>query len=413
MKRPRADLFQKCWSFTRHKEVQANGMYPYFKAIESGAGPKVTINSREFLMFGSNNYLGLTQNERVREDAKRAVDRYGSGCTGSRFLNGTLKIHEETEHRLTQFLRKEKCLMFSTGFQVNLGVISTLVGRDDWILCDRMNHASIIEGCRLSFGRTIKYRHNDLYDLERILNSVEFEDNSGGTLAVTDAVFSMEGDLANLPGLVALKQKYPLRIMIDDAHGVGVMGPNGRGTAEHFGVESDIDLIMGTFSKSFGSLGGFIAGDEDIIEYVKHHARALMFSASMPPANVATVLAALTIMETEPERRQRVLQHADRVRDGLRQMGLRVGETANSPIVAVLVGDQDRLLRFWKLLFEAGLFTNPVPVPAVPPNGDLIRMSFMASHTDQQIDQVLERFEAVGKRLGVLDGSLEGVARRR
>lgn len=401
MKRPRTDLFQKCWSFTRAKEVQANGMYPYFKAIESGAGPKVNINSREFLMFGSNNYLGLTQNERVREDAKRAVDRYGSGCTGSRFLNGTLKIHEETEHRLAQFLRKETCLMFSTGFQVNLGVISTLVGRDDWILGDRMNHASIIEGCRLSFGRTIKYRHNDLYDLERILNSVEFEDNSGGTLVVTDAVFSMEGDLANLPGLVALKQKYPLRIMIDDAHGVGVMGPNGRGTAEHFGVESDIDLIMGTFSKSFGSLGGFIAGAEDIIEYVKHHARALMFSASMPPANVATVLAALTIMETEPEHLARLWENTHRMHTGFRQLGFNIGRT-ETPVIPIILGDFELVMNFWTELFEAGIFVNPIVPPGIPEELSLLRTSTMTSHTDEMIDTVLDHFQRIGKKLGVL-----------
>jgi 8-amino-7-oxononanoate synthase len=401
MKRGRVDLFQKAWSFTRAKEIQANGMYPYFKAIESGAGPKVFIGGREYLMFGSNNYLGLTQNERVRRAAKEAIDRYGSGCTGSRFLNGTLKIHEETEARLAAFVRKPRALMFSTGFQVNLGVISTLVGRDDSILCDRMNHASIIEGCRLAFGRTIKYRHNDIYDLERILNSVEFEDNAGGTLVATDGVFSMEGDLANLPGLVALKKKYPIRIMLDDAHGIGVMGPNGRGTAEHFGVESEIDLIMGTFSKSFGSLGGFIAGEEPIVEYVKHHARALIFSASMPPSNVATVLTALDIMEKEPEHHARLWENTRRLQQGLRQLGFDIGRT-ETPVIPVLLRDFALVMNFWKDLFEAGIFVNPIVPPGIAEELSLLRTSTMASHTPAMIGAALDAFERIGKKHKVI-----------
>ena len=401
MKRTRVDLFQKAWSFTRHKEVQANGMYPYFKAIESGAGPKVKIAGREYLMFGSNNYLGMTQDTRVRAAAKEAVDLYGSGCTGSRFLNGTLKIHEAAEERLAAFLHRPKCLMFSTGFQANTGAISSLVGRDDVILCDRMNHASIIEGCRLSFGRTIKYRHNDMYDLERILNSVEFEDNPGGTLVVTDGVFSMEGDLANLPGLVALKHKVPIRIMVDDAHGVGVMGPNGRGTGEHFGVDSDIDLVMGTFSKSFGSLGGFVAGEEAVIEYVKHHARSLIFSASMPPANVATVLAVLDIIEKEPVHLARLWENTKRLQAGFRQLGFDIGRT-ETPVIPVILRDFDLVMRFWTELFEVGIFVNPIVPPGIQEELSLLRTSTMASHTPAMIDRFLDESARIGRRLGVV-----------
>lgn len=401
MKRTRVDLFQKAWSFTKVKEIQANGLYPYFKAIESGAGPRVKIQGRDYLMFGSNNYLGLTQNEKIRKAARDAIDHYGSGCTGSRFLNGTLKIHEEAEERLAAFVRKEKALMFSTGFQVNLGTISTLVGRDDSVLCDRLNHASIIEGCRLSFGRTLKYRHNDMYDLERIINSVEVEDNNGGTLVVTDGVFSMEGDLANLPGLVALKQKYPIRIMVDDAHGTGVMGPYGRGTAEHFGVEPDIDLVMGTFSKAFGSLGGFIAGDETVIEYIKHTSRELIFSASMPPPCVATVLAALDVMEHEPEHHARLWDNTRRLQKGFRDLGFNIGRT-ESPVVPVILGDFELVMTFWKELFAAGIFVNPIVPPGIPEEFSLLRTSTMASHTPEMIDTCLDRFAAAGKKFGVI-----------
>ena len=274
--------------------------------------------------------------------------------------------------------------MFSTGFQANTGAISSLVGRDDVILCDRMNHASIIEGCRLSFGRTIKYRHNDMYDLERILNSVEFEDNPGGTLVVTDGVFSMEGDLANLPGLVALKHKVPIRIMVDDAHGVGVMGPNGRGTGEHFGVDSDIDLVMGTFSKSFGSLGGFVAGEEAVIEYVKHHARSLIFSASMPPANVATVLAVLDIIEKEPVHLARLWENTKRLQAGFRQLGFDIGRT-ETPVIPVILRDFDLVMRFWTELFEVGIFVNPIVPPGIQEELSLLRTSTMASHTPMPI----------------------------
>jgi 8-amino-7-oxononanoate synthase len=397
----RLDLFQKCRNFTRHKEAEANGVYPYFKAIESGADAEVVIRGRKMIMIGSNNYLGLTAHPKVKESAKKAIERYGTGCTGSRFLNGTLDIHEELEHRLAKFTRKEKCLLFSTGFQTNLGVISTIVGKDDTILCDRMNHASIIDGCRLAFGRTVKFKHNDMIDLERILTSVEMEESGGPNLLITEGVFSMEGDLGDLPDVVALKKKYGFRILLDDAHGIGYMGANGHGVAEHFGVEKDIDLVMGTFSKSFASLGGFVAGDGAVMDYIKHHARALIFSASMPPSCVATVLAALDIIEKEPEHRERLWKNTRKMWAAYRDLGFDIGKT-QSPVIPIILGDFERTLLFWKELFEAGVFVNPIVPPAVPADMCLLRTSYMATHTADILDRVIEIFGKIGKKLGVI-----------
>lgn len=401
MKQSEIDLFNKCRSFTRHKEAEAEGLYPYFKAIESGADAEVMIQGRKMIMIGSNNYLGLTTHPRVKEAAKAAIDKYGSGCTGSRFLNGTLDIHEELEERLARFMNKEKCLLFSTGFQANLGAISTVVGRDDTILCDRMNHASILDGCRLSYGRTLKFRHNDMEDLERLLTSSDLQETDSATLVITEGVFSMEGDLGEVKEIVGLKRKHGFRVLLDDAHGVGYMGPGGRGVAEHFGVESEVDIIMGTFSKSFASLGGFIVGDGDVIDYVKHHARPLIFSASMPPANVATVLAALEIMENEPEHRERLWKNTRRMNAAFRELGFQIGKT-ESPVIPIIIGDMDRTMRFWKELFEAGVFVNPIVPPGVPPDLSLLRTSYMATHTEEELDQVLGIFAKIGKRLGVI-----------
>ena len=398
---PRTDLFQKCRNYTRHKEAEANGLYPYFKAIESGADAEVMIKGRKMIMIGSNNYLGLTTHPKVKEAAKKAVEKYGSGCTGSRFLNGTLDIHEELEHRLAKFIRKERALLFSTGFQTNLGTISTLVGKDDVILCDRMNHASIIDGCRLAFGRTIKFKHNDMEDLERVLNSPDVEDVAGSVLVITEGVFSMEGDLGALPQIARLKKKYGYRILLDDAHGIGYMGPNGRSTAEHFGVEKETDLIMGTFSKSFASLGGFIAGPTESIDFIKHNARALIFSASMPPSAVATVLAAVDIMESEPQHRERLWRNVRKMQSAYRDLGFNIGRT-ESPVVPIIIGDFEKTLIFWRELFEAGVFVNPIISPAVPPDMCLLRTSYMATHTDEELDRVLEIMGRIGKKLGVL-----------
>jgi 8-amino-7-oxononanoate synthase len=401
MSSARTDLFQKCRNYTRHKDAEANGLYPYFKAIESGADAEVMIKGRRMIMIGSNNYLGLTTHPKVKEAAKKAIDKYGSGCTGSRFLNGTLDIHEELEHRLARFVRKEKALLFSTGFQTNLGTISVLVGKDDVILCDRMNHASIIDGCRLAFGRTIKFKHNDMEDLERVLTSVEMEEIAGSVLVITEGVFSMEGDFGALPQIVRLKKRYGFRILLDDAHGIGYMGPNGRSTAEHFGVERDTDLIMSTFSKSFASLGGFVAAEGEVIDYIKHNARALIFSASMPPSAVATVLAALDIMEKEPEHRERLWRNVRRMHGAYRDLGFNIGGS-QSPVVPIIVGDFEKTLVFWRELFEAGVFVNPIISPAVPPDMCLLRTSYMATHTDEELDRVVEIMERIGKKLGVI-----------
>jgi 8-amino-7-oxononanoate synthase len=398
---PRADLFQKCRNYTRHKEAEASGLYPYFKAIESGADAEVMIKGKKMIMIGSNNYLGLTTHPRVKEAAVAAIQKYGSGCTGSRFLNGTLDIHEELEHRLAKFIRKEKALLFSTGFQTNLGTISTLVGKDDVILCDRMNHASIIDGCRLAFGRTVKFKHNDIEDLERCLNSPDMEEANGSVLVITEGVFSMEGDLGALSQIARLKKKYGYRILLDDAHGIGYMGANGRSTAEHFGVEKETDLIMGTFSKSFASLGGFIAGPTEAIDYIKHNARALIFSASMPPSAVATVLACVDIMEKEPEHREHLWRNVRKMQSAYRDLGFNIGRT-ESPVVPVIIGEFEKTLIFWKELFEAGVFVNPIVSPAVPADMCLLRTSYMATHTDAELDRVIDTMGRIGKKLGVI-----------
>ena len=392
-------LFDKCKNYTRVTETKEAGYYPYFKPIQSGANTTVKIYGREMIMVGSNNYLGLTQHPKVKEASIKAVEKYGSGCTGSRFLNGTLDIHEELESKLAHFMKKESCLVVSTGFQTNQAVISTVVGKDDVIIIDRSNHASIIDGCRLSFGRTLKYKHNDMADLERILSRL---DNPSKALIIVDGVFSMEGNLANLPKIVKLKKKFGARLMVDDAHGIGVMGHNGRGTAEHFGVENETDIIMGTFSKSFASLGGFVVATESVINYIKHNARALMFSASPPPAAVATVLAALEIMGQEPERRDRLRAITKKMLTAFKAMGFDTGET-QTPIIPIVTGELPTTFEFWKRLFSNGVFTNPVVAPAVPPNRSMIRTSYMATHQDKELNKVLEIFRKVGKEMGLIN----------
>jgi len=385
------------------------GCYPYFHPIQENEATEVVIGGKRLVMVGSNNYLGLTQDPRVKEAAVRAVEKYGSGCTGSRFLNGTLDLHVELEDRLARFMGTESALTFSTGFQVNLGVISTLVGKDDFVFCDRENHASIFDGCRLSFGGMKKYRHNDMEDLERQLASVPRE---SGKLIVTDGVFSMRGDLADLPRIVELADAYDASVMVDDAHAIGVFGKNGRGTAEHFGLEDRVDLIMGTFSKSLASLGGFITGREPVIHYIKHHARALIFSASITPASAAAALAALDIMEKEPERRERLWRNARRMKKEFEAIGLDTAGT-RSVIVPVRVGADLETFRFWKALFDAGVFANPVISPAVPPGEGLIRTSYMATHTEKELDLVVSVLRRVGPSFGVARGKARGGAAAR
>lgn len=393
-----SDLLDKCFSFTRADEAMAMDMYPYFTPIQEVRGNKIKVNGKEMIMVGSNNYLGLINHPRVMKAAQAAVDRYGVATCGSRFLNGTLDIHVELEERLAKFMKREAALTFSTGFQTNQGIISTLVGKGDAVITDRMVHASIIDACRLSFGSIYKFKHNDMEDLERILSSL---DKKGGKLIVVDGVFSMEGDLANLPEIVRLAKKHKAKIMVDDAHGIGVMGKNGRGTAEHFGVEEEIDLIMGTFSKSFASLGGFVAGKKQVISYIKHFARALIFSASITPASVATVLATLDIIETEPERRERLWQITNKMKQGFQAMGYNTGPT-ETPIIPIIIGNDEMAFLLWRFLREDGLFTNPVIYPAVPKGQSLIRTSYSATHTDDELDIVLRSFEKCGKLIGLI-----------
>ncbi len=393
------DLFEKCYKDTRAEEAIAQGYYPYFKAIQSGAGSTVMIDGKEFIMIGSNNYLGLTQDPRIKQSAIDAIDKFGSGCTGSRFLNGTLSLHEELEDKLADFVHKEAALIFSTGFQTNQGTISSVVGKDDIIFGDRANHASIVDGCRLSFGKTYKFKHNDMEDLERLLKNQQ--NNNAGKLIISDGVFSMEGEITNLPGLVKLAKKYNTRLMIDDAHSCGVLGKHGQGTGEYFDMEDDIDLIMGTFSKSFASLGGFIAGEKKVIGFIKHNARALIFSASMPPSAVATVNTALDILKSEPERLDNLWKNTEKMKKGFDEMGFNTGNT-KTPIIPIIIGEDMQTFGFWKILFEHGIFSNPVVSPAVEPGHALLRTSYMATHTDEELDQVLEIFYKVGKKFGLI-----------
>ncbi|MBN2356371.1 aminotransferase class I/II-fold pyridoxal phosphate-dependent enzyme [candidate division KSB1 bacterium] len=375
------------------------GWYPYFKAIDSGADNEVTIKGKKFIMIGSNNYLGLTQDARVKKAAIDAVERFGSGCTGSRFLNGTLSIHEELEERLADFMGTEAVLIFSTGFTTNQGTISTLVGRKDLVIGDSDNHASIVDGTRLAFGRALKYRHNDMQDLDKVLkNNIKPEN---GILIVTDGVFSMGGDIVDLPNLVQVAKKYKARVMVDDAHSIGVLGKNGRGTCEHYGLEKEVDLVMGTFSKSFASIGGFIAGSEEVVHFIKHMARALIFQASPPPASVATVIAALDILQKEPERREKLWYNVHKMKKGFDQMGFNTG-VSQTPIIPIIIGDDEKTFGFWRLLFENGIFANPVISPAVPPGMSLIRTSYMATHSEAELDHVLGVFEQLGKQFGII-----------
>ncbi len=392
------DLFDKCKNFTEAKKVIEAGIYPYFIPISSGQDTQVTIDGREMIMIGSNNYLGLTSHPDVKQAAIEAIKVYGSGCTGSRLLNGTLDIHVELEEKLARFMNKESALVFSSGFKTNLGTISALINKGDFVITDRSDHASIVDGCRLSFGKVLKFMHNDMADLKRVLSSVP---NDSGKLIIVDGVFSMEGDIANLPEIVGLAREYNSRVMVDDAHSIGVLGENGRGTAEHFNLEDEVDIIMGTFSKSFASIGGFIAASEEVIHYVKHFSRPFIFSASPPPAAVATVSKALDIIISEPERRKHLWQITRKMMDGYRGLGFDIGHS-QTPIIPIIVGEDVKTFQFWRMLFDEGIFANTAVSPAVPPGTARIRTSYIATHTDEQMNRVLEVFEKVGKKMGVI-----------
>lgn len=391
------DIFEKCFTYQDARMAQAAGLYPYFLPLEDTEGTEVVVDGRRILMIGSNNYLGLTTDPRVRQAAVDATLRYGTSCTGSRFLNGTLRIHQELEARLADYVGKQAALVFSTGYQTNLGTISCLVQRGDVVVADKDDHASIVDGCMLALGELRRFSHNDLGHLDRVLGGI---DPKAGRMVVVDGVYSMGGDLAPLPQLIEVCKTHGARIMVDDAHSLGVMG-GGRGTAAHFGVTDDVDLIMGTFSKSFASLGGFIAGADDVIHYIQHHARALIFSASMPASNVAAVMAALEIMENEPERVDRLWEVTERMRAGLKRLGFNMGPSV-TPVIPIVTGDVATTILAWKKCFEAGLYTNPVLAPAVPPDQCLLRTSYMATHTDEQIDRALDILGTVGREMDLI-----------
>ncbi len=391
-------LQRKTSHYTEPQKIARMGLYPFFRVIESDQDTSVTMNGKKVLMFGSNSYMGLTNHPRIKEACIKAIEKYGSGCAGSRFLNGTLDIHIELERQLAEFVEKDAALVFSTGFQTNLGVIPTVTGRNDYILIDELDHASIIEATRLSFAKVLKFRHNDMNSLEHLLKKCE---PGRIKLIVVDGIYSMEGDIANLPGIVKLADEYEATVMVDDAHAIGVIGKQGSGTASHFGLTNQVDLIMGTFSKSLASLGGFIASDFDTINYMKHHSRSLIFSASITPASAAAVIAALDIIKSEPERRAKLWELTYHCLDSFKRMGFDIGKS-ETPIIPLYIRDNLKTLKLTRMLLDEGVFVNPVVSPAVNKDSTLIRFSLMATHTKDQVDIALEKISKLGKKLGII-----------
>ncbi len=392
-------LYDKCSRFNKIEPLKQEGLYPYFRVISSGQGTEVLVNGKKMIMLGSNSYMGLTDDPRVKEAAIKAVEKYGTGCAGSRFLNGTLDIHIELEERLAAFVEKDEALAFTTGFQVNLGTISALVGRRDCVIIDKTDHASIIDGCKLSNGEVASFSHNDMEDLERVLCSL---DENTGKLIVVDGLYSMEGDIARLPDIVRLAKKYNAAIMVDDAHAIGVLGEKGNGTASHFNIVDDVDLIMGTFSKSLATIGGWVAGSKEVINYLKHHARSLIFSASISPPNAAAALKSLEIIINEDWRREQLWENTRYMLENLEGLGYDTGRS-ETPIIPVIVGDVMGVFHFWKRLHEEGLFVNPIVPPAVAISKSLVRVSVMATHTREHLDFALEKFEKAGKEMGIIE----------
>ena len=391
-------LQAKLAQYTAPQEAKAAGVYPYFRAIESEQEPEVIINGRKVLMFGSNCYSGLVSDPRIKEAAIEATRKYGTGCAGSPFLNGTLDLHKKLERRIAEYIGKEDVMIYSTGFEVNLGVVSCLTGREDYVIYDEQDHASIIEGRRLSFSTCLKYKHNDMESLEKQLQKC---DPDKVKLIVTDGVFSMEGDVANIPEIVRLAKKYNAAVMVDEAHGIGVFGEGGRGTVNHFGLTDDVDLIMGTFSKSFASLGGFIATDKEITNFLRHHSRSYIFTASITPASTAAALKAIDIMIAEPERQENLWKITNFALDGFRNMGCEIGKTT-TPIIPLFIRDDYKNYRITRDLFDEGLFVNPVVTPAVAPQDTLIRFSLMATHTQEQVEFALEKIQKVFRKHGLI-----------
>jgi len=395
------DLFTKCYTFTRADEVKAAGFYPYFRAIEQNEGPVVKIEGREVIMAGSNNYHGLTTHPKVIESAQKALLKYGTGCSGSRYLTGTLDLHIELENKLAKFLNKESCLLYSTGYQTAQGIIPTLVNKGEYIVSDKDNHASIVAGTLMAKGMLadlVRYKHGDINDLERVLKAIPLET---GKLIATDGVFSTSGTVVELPEIVALCKKYNARLMVDDAHSLGVIGKGGRGTASYFGLDNEVDLIMGTFSKTLASLGGFVAGEERVINFLKHHSPALIFSASPTPSSVAAAIAALDILSSEPERVDRLASNAKKMRDGLKGLGFHVLDGV-TPIVPVILGNDLLTFQFWRKLYDSGVFVNAFVPPGVPANLSMLRTSYMATHEEKHLDRILEVFGEIGKEMGVI-----------
>ncbi|MGC9125065.1 MAG: aminotransferase class I/II-fold pyridoxal phosphate-dependent enzyme [Caldisericaceae bacterium] len=398
------DIFDKFKNSERESPINdarlaiEKGIYPYFLPLEETEGTEVVINGRKLIMLGSNNYLGLTTHPKVKEAAINAVKEYGTSSTGSRFMNGTLKIHRELEDKLAEFLHREACLVFSTGYQTNVGTISSLVGRNDYALTDKEDHASIIDGVKMSYGKLARFKHNDVDDLERVIKTLP---GDSGKLLIVDGVYSMAGDIAPLPQMLEVAKKNDVRIMVDDAHSIGVLGDHGRGTANYYGLDKEVDLIMGTFSKSFASLGGFIAGDEDVIFYIKHTARSFIFSASMSPASTGAALASLQVMQDEPERIEHLWKIAERMKQGLKSLGFDIGNSS-TPVIPVYIRDRWKTIYMWKELFDLGVYVNPTVPPAVSPNESLLRTSYIATHTEEQIDRALEIFERAGKKIGLI-----------
>lgn len=395
------DLFTKCYEFTRADEIKALGLYPYFRPIEENEGPVVKIEGKKVIMAGSNNYLGLTSHPKVREAAIKAIEKYGTGCSGSRYLTGTLDLHIELERRLADFFKTEAVLLFSTGYQTAQGIIPTLVQRGEYVVSDKDNHACIVAGNLMAKGATaevVRYKHNDMGDLERVISKLPID---SAKLIVTDGVFSTGGEIVDLINLNTIAKKYNAHILVDDAHAVGVIGKGGRGTASEFNLENQIDLTMGTFSKTFASLGGFVAGEGRVINYIKHHSAALIFSASPTPASVAAAIAALDVLEAEPERVTKLISNANKMREGFTKLGFNIidGRTA---IVPVIVGDDAIAFKMWKMLYDAGVFVNVFISPGVPQGRQMMRTSYMATHEEEHLDKILNVFSDVGKKLGLI-----------
>ena len=392
------DLFKKCYEFKDAEIARQKGYYPYFIPFSGGDDTVMVYQGQRKIMIGSNNYLGLTHHPKVVEAAQKALLEYGTGRTGSRFLNGTLDIHEEFERELAEFMGKQAALVFSAGFLTNLGTISALLGKKDVVIVDRLDHASILDGCQLSQAQMLRYQHNDMQDLARKLDEIP---EKTGAMLVVDGVFSMEGDIARLPEICPLLKSKNVRLMVDDAHSIGILGPDGNGTAAHFGLTDEVDLIMGTFSKSFGAVGGFIAGEKEVIDFIQHTSRSMIFTASLPPSVVASARAALQIIRDEPERRARLWEIGDYMRGEYRRMGFNTA-TSETPIIPIVIGDTMKTFLFWKALFEAGVYANAVIAPAVPSKSSRIRTSYIATHTREQLDFVLEKFYTIGKKLAII-----------